>query len=77
MPEKKVIEVYVTKKPEGPVDESKIQKGLATPPKEEVSGRTPHFWLIYCWQCGSVFVGWWDQVPSWATCPNCGAVCEF
>jgi len=76
MAEKKLIEAYVTKKPQGPVDKGKIKKGLATPPKAEVAGRGQEVRHTQCWQCSGIFFvyEWKPDFRGAYTCPYCGAV---
>jgi hypothetical protein len=76
MAKNKLIEVYVTEKPEGPVDKAKVQKGLVAPSKEEVAGRGRGVRYIQCWKCTGIFVVY-EGEPAWGglyICPICGAV---
>ena len=78
--EKETVEVWKTKKPEGPVD--KATKDLAAPPEGEVEGhwfaggsRPP--WAgrgrwVRCWHCGSMRHVVQTHPGEVFTCGNCG-----
>jgi hypothetical protein len=72
--EKKSIEVIVGKEPTGAVDESKVAKGVAVPPKsrDEVGGRARlAVWVEcpYCWANNYIIED--TDVYRYYQCWNC------
>jgi len=81
-PKPETIEVWKTKKPEGPVDKTKATQDQAAPSEGEVEGR----WLgsgsrppwagrgrwVRCWHCGSLRHVYQTHPGEVFICRNCG-----